>query len=453
MCNCPPDCGVNDCPVRVVTEIKSDPVCSDGSDPNVPEPLEVCNVYVHLDPPATELVAVGFADITTSDPNGFYQNPFNATDVSPQCFLIPIFPSLVCDSFVTVGTKCYDAAQNAATSCFFDTVAFNFGGQVAGDWLNIDPTGPWGLPDANGNVLVAQLAARAGHSIGGIFRAYVKGPFGGAGPCPDLDGDGFVGASDLALVLGNCGPCPGCAADFNGDGVVNAFDIGYVLAHFGPCGTPVDFGEFDLSFDCFESGQFRWEKDTLCSELVPPCEEHTGACCDEGNTGECIDGVPESECQFERWEKDVFCDELDPPCEEGGFCNPQCPTDILEFGGSGFNQEIDPWELANLLGCWSVPGPPGPCPPLVGVCTCFDFNGDGCISPIDLAGSVLGEWGACCTDNRCIEGESCDDCGQSDSGFPNECTSETWCADAVDNDCDGLIDCDDPDCTGDANCP
>ncbi|MEE9293718.1 MAG: nidogen-like domain-containing protein [Phycisphaerae bacterium] len=41
--------------------------------------------------------------------------------------------------------------------------------------------------------------------------------------------------------------------------------------------------------------QHRWAKDTLCSDLDPRCTEHTGACCD-GNTGECRNHVPESQC-------------------------------------------------------------------------------------------------------------------------------------------------------------
>ncbi len=41
----------------------------------------------------------------------------------------------------------------------------------------------------------------------------------------------------------------------------------------------------------------------------------------------------------------------------------------------------------------------------------------------------------------CVEGESCTDCLPTDPGFPNECATETWCGDGVDNDCDGLIDC------------
>ncbi len=55
-------------------------------------------------------------------------------------------------------------------------------------------------------------------------------------PClPDLDGDGAVGAGDLAALLGAWGPNPDHPADFNGDGVVDAFDLAYLLGNWGPC--------------------------------------------------------------------------------------------------------------------------------------------------------------------------------------------------------------------------
>ena len=54
--------------------------------------------------------------------------------------------------------------------------------------------------------------------------------------CPqDLDDDGTVGASDLAILLGDWGPNPGHPADFNGDGSVGPFDLAQVLGHWGPC--------------------------------------------------------------------------------------------------------------------------------------------------------------------------------------------------------------------------
>ncbi len=57
----------------------------------------------------------------------------------------------------------------------------------------------------------------------------------GAGCPADLDGDGNVGAFDLALLLGSWGPCPDCPADFNGDGAVNASDLAQLLGNWGPC--------------------------------------------------------------------------------------------------------------------------------------------------------------------------------------------------------------------------
>ncbi len=55
--------------------------------------------------------------------------------------------------------------------------------------------------------------------------------------CPwDFDGDGAVGASDLAVLLGSWGPCESCAMDFDGNGQVDAFDLALLLGAWGPCG-------------------------------------------------------------------------------------------------------------------------------------------------------------------------------------------------------------------------
>lgn len=52
----------------------------------------------------------------------------------------------------------------------------------------------------------------------------------------DLDGDGSVGAADLALLLGAWGTCPSppaiCPADLTGDGVVGPADLAILLAHW-----------------------------------------------------------------------------------------------------------------------------------------------------------------------------------------------------------------------------
>lgn len=52
----------------------------------------------------------------------------------------------------------------------------------------------------------------------------------------DLNNDGVVDASDLAVVLAAWGPCPvapPCPADFNNDGVVDASDLASLLAAWG----------------------------------------------------------------------------------------------------------------------------------------------------------------------------------------------------------------------------
>lgn len=51
----------------------------------------------------------------------------------------------------------------------------------------------------------------------------------------DIDNDGDVDATDLAMLLGAWGPNPGNPADFDGDGTVNAADLAVLLGAWGPC--------------------------------------------------------------------------------------------------------------------------------------------------------------------------------------------------------------------------
>ena len=57
---------------------------------------------------------------------------------------------------------------------------------------------------------------------------------GGTPMAIDLDGDGTVGAGDLAVLLSAWGPAAsGTPADFNRDGSVDAADLSRVLANWG----------------------------------------------------------------------------------------------------------------------------------------------------------------------------------------------------------------------------
>jgi formylglycine-generating enzyme required for sulfatase activity len=49
----------------------------------------------------------------------------------------------------------------------------------------------------------------------------------------DLDGDGSVGATDLAQLLGEWGPCAKCTADLDADGSVGATDLATMLGVWG----------------------------------------------------------------------------------------------------------------------------------------------------------------------------------------------------------------------------
>ncbi|TVQ30789.1 MAG: hypothetical protein EA376_11755 [Phycisphaeraceae bacterium] len=67
----------------------------------------------------------------------------------------------------------------------------------------------------------------------GLYVAFASGV------CPgptDLSGDGAVGSADLAILLGNWGPCPSgqpCPADLDCDGAVGSSDLAILLGSWG----------------------------------------------------------------------------------------------------------------------------------------------------------------------------------------------------------------------------
>ena len=52
--------------------------------------------------------------------------------------------------------------------------------------------------------------------------------------CPeDLDGDGFVGVSDVLLALGEFGCTENCTVDLDGDSATSVSDVLVLLSSFG----------------------------------------------------------------------------------------------------------------------------------------------------------------------------------------------------------------------------
>ena len=52
-------------------------------------------------------------------------------------------------------------------------------------------------------------------------------------PCDaDLDHDGIVAGADLAIVLGDWGPCKGCQGDVTNNGLVDGIDLAFVLTRW-----------------------------------------------------------------------------------------------------------------------------------------------------------------------------------------------------------------------------
>lgn len=208
--------------------------------------LSVCEIYAQFDDDIDVLISVGHSNIITDDPNGFYQHLMNFQNTSPACSLLPLFPELAYDSFVTVGTECNDGTDATTLDPDFDSNLFNNGGGVAGGWYNINSANGQGEQDENGRVFLGRFTATVNSNIYGNLRVYYDvgivlnkrlfftchcpSP-----PAADLNDDGLVNSLDLATLLNAWGPNPGHPADLDGDGTVGASDLAILLGSWGPC--------------------------------------------------------------------------------------------------------------------------------------------------------------------------------------------------------------------------
>jgi len=79
--------------------------------------------------------------------------------------------------------------------------------------------------DAAGEMYICDMG-------GEVFRVVPVNPI----LCPeDINLDGNINTNDLLAVIGNWGPCMGCAADINGDGNVDITDLLAVIGNWGSC--------------------------------------------------------------------------------------------------------------------------------------------------------------------------------------------------------------------------
>jgi hypothetical protein len=194
-------------------------------------------------------------------PDVFFQHPVNFTVISPSCGFLPIFPDLICDTFVTIGFKCGplppDSPDETSVSGDFDSEEFSSNGHLVGCWFNSDP--PNGAGDAGNHpdlqVLFLQSSVAQGLSLDGDLTIFWRDADTGGvvaewdvpiecvatcGSCPtDTDGDGDTDAADLALLLGSwgsCGPGEPCEClDTDTSGSIDAFDLAVLLGAWGPC--------------------------------------------------------------------------------------------------------------------------------------------------------------------------------------------------------------------------
>lgn len=210
----------------------------------VPNPygLDVIRVYAEFDNPGQDhlLAAVGVpgSPLRVGVFGGtFYNHPFGS-DQAPNENTIAAFPSLAYDTFVSIGRLTQPDTTQLSKDWpgFPDTclVGTNLGWSVTTD-------DPQGAP-VDGVVFVGQFSTESssiaawflleGISDGEGFQAYVSACHLGGCMSADLNNDKCVDILDFLRVLELWGPTTTCEGDLDGDGFVGMTELLVVLAEW-----------------------------------------------------------------------------------------------------------------------------------------------------------------------------------------------------------------------------
>ncbi len=202
--------------------------------------------------------AAANADILADGSTLFFQEPIVGDDTAPESADIVAEPAVEYDTFVTMALLQDDSETELGSGgCLTET-------SINGPWYDFSPSTQREAIDISGatgnagqfGVLIAQISmirdsdSPIGYS--GSLRLFTSpdddgAPEGAEAPVSfcwhpsneaDLDVDGVVGSTDLAILLGSWGPCDGCPADIICDGDVNSGDLATLLGVWGPVVCP-----------------------------------------------------------------------------------------------------------------------------------------------------------------------------------------------------------------------
>lgn len=113
-------------------------------------------------------------------------------------------------------------------------------GIVVRVWVKL--TAPWDGPDALTVSPIPDQVVDGFTDIPTVAGQSLSISVGRVLPGGDLNGDGVIGAADLAILLGQWGgPCPQIPQDLNDDNVVDAQDLAVFVSLWGTSGPAGDF--------------------------------------------------------------------------------------------------------------------------------------------------------------------------------------------------------------------
>ncbi|MCH8851717.1 MAG: hypothetical protein IID41_03585 [Planctomycetes bacterium] len=456
-----------------VTKADDDTVnlCNNGNGDLVPEPLDVCNVLAEFDNPVDRLLSVGNADVSTSDPSGYFQHTFGNPFTAPACNLLGVFPDLICDSFITIGWKCNGSPDFTTPDPDFNCDPaipnlpppddacgdnplqldwFNEFGHVFGGWFSSNPDGGQGdagqdPPNQNLQVLLLQLSVPTGASITGTISVFAK------------IGDDVIEFDNQVVDCFAAGGCEPADCD-DGDACTDDACIDKVCVN-----TPVDCA--DAGNECNTASCDANGADGNCDILMPVPD---GTSCGSGDSSECddADSCLGGVCQDNYapagdpcGDQGVECLENDT-CDGAGGCDDNGNQPNGTSCGSDSDTECDDADSCLEGACQDNNAPAGdPCGDQGAECLvddtcdgageCMDNgneddgtpcgDGDECLDGVCEPVEPCPEGEACDDGNDCTEGSTCDAGGNCVGGMPVK--NGTPCGSGDSSECDDADSC------------